>query len=70
MFSTLYLKDRKQFVKVNRIKSALAIAESSAEVITSLESEAANAVEWLGGNEMIGNLEKFHSVLLSRSLHN
>ena len=47
-----------------------AVAETIQGLINSLEVKTSNAIEWMKGNDMIANPDKFKAIVLTKTDHN
>ena len=50
--------------------NVIAVAETIQDLINSLEVKTSNAIEWMKGNDMIANQNKFKAIVLTKTDHN
>ena len=69
----IFINDLFLFVKKNKLhnyaddNTISSFSNSISNLTKTLESESITALSWLKNNKMIANLEKFHSIILTKN---
>ena len=50
--------------------NVIAVAETIQDLMNSLEVKTSNAIEWMKGNDMLANQNKFKAIVLTKTDHN